>query len=458
MELKRIVARDARSAHERAMSLYGRDALVIATAQIDGQTELVVAVEPSPSPTMTAATAAAAATFVPADGSADTHPAGSPFQAAMEAVMHLRQAAAAQADAPLVAPARAEPAPATSRPQPAAALRTAPATGFTPLAPAPLADTTAAEALRGREIVELVRREIAQLRAEFLAVQRQGRHRTPTLAPEVEAIAQALLDDGVPGPLRERLVAAIADCGTATEALEAMHLSLLEAMPAPRLPSWQGVHALLGPSGAGKTLMTARLALDLARRHGADAIAWISYGETRAAAWSEVQVLAAQAGVEAFRARDTATLGLLLEELGGRATILIDTPGTDFVRLAATLAGDFPQIALHALISADASGGSLQRLTGAPGVRWQSLLIAKTDEAVQPWPLIQTLLDRPDWQVSATADGDRLAGSLHAFSPEELLAVVLAPLADAATAAVAPVAPPQPPPAPAWTPHRALHA
>lgn len=456
MELKRIVARDARSAHERAVSLYGRDALVIATAQIDGQTELVVAVEPAAEP----APAPGAAAVPTAGTGVEASPAGSPFQAAMEAVMHLRQAAAAQADAPLVTSARHEPAPAANRPPPAAAFQPAPAPAFTPLTPAPAAvpENPSAEALRARDVVELVRREIAQLRAEFLAVQRQGRHRGPALAPEVEAIAQALLDDGVPGPLRERLVGAIADCGTATEALEAMHLSLLEAMPAPRLPSWQGVHALLGPSGAGKTLMTARLALDLARRHGADAIAWISYGETRAAAWSEVQVLAAQAGVEAFRARDAATLALLLEELGSRATILIDTPGTDFVRLAAALAGDFPQIALHALISADASAGSLQRLTGAPGVRWHSLLIAKTDEAVQPWPLIQTLLDRPDWHVSATADGDRLAGSLHAFSPEELLAVVLAPLADAACAALAPVAPPQPPPSQAWTPHRALHA
>jgi flagellar biosynthesis protein FlhF len=441
MELKRIVARDARTAHERALSLYGRDALVIATAQIDGQTELVVAVEPAAQP----APAGAAASDAPAAGS----PAGSHFQAAMEAVMHLRQAAAAQADAPAHASASVQ--------------ASASASTFTPLAPAPAftpqaaASDAAAEALRGREIVEFVRREIAQLRAEFLAAQRVARARAPSLAPEVEAIAQALLDDGVPGPLRERLIGAIAECGSAAEALEAMHLSLLEAMPAPRLPSWQGVHALLGPSGAGKTLMAARLALDLARRHGADAVAWISYGETRAAAWSEVQVLAAQAGVDAFRARDAATLSLLLEELAGRTTILVDTPGTDFVRLAATMATDFPQVALHALISADASAGSLQRLTGAPGVRWHSLLIAKTDEAVQPWPLIQTLLDRPDWQISATSDGDRLAGSLHAFSPEELLAVVLAPLADAASA-TSPVASPQPPPTPAWTPHRALHA
>ena len=45
MELKRILARDTRSATERAMSLYGPDVLIIANHRVGGQTELVVAVE-----------------------------------------------------------------------------------------------------------------------------------------------------------------------------------------------------------------------------------------------------------------------------------------------------------------------------------------------------------------------------------------------------------------------------
>ena len=47
MELKRILARDTRSATERAMSLYGPDVLIIANHRVGGQTELVVAVEMS---------------------------------------------------------------------------------------------------------------------------------------------------------------------------------------------------------------------------------------------------------------------------------------------------------------------------------------------------------------------------------------------------------------------------
>lgn len=45
MELKRILARDTRSAMEQAIKTYGPDVLVISNHQVAGQTELVVAIE-----------------------------------------------------------------------------------------------------------------------------------------------------------------------------------------------------------------------------------------------------------------------------------------------------------------------------------------------------------------------------------------------------------------------------
>ena len=48
MELKRIIARDSRSANEKAMALYGPDVLVIANHSVDGQTELIVAIDIEP--------------------------------------------------------------------------------------------------------------------------------------------------------------------------------------------------------------------------------------------------------------------------------------------------------------------------------------------------------------------------------------------------------------------------
>jgi len=48
MELKRIIARDSRSANEKAIQMYGQDVLIISSHKVDNQIELVVAVETAP--------------------------------------------------------------------------------------------------------------------------------------------------------------------------------------------------------------------------------------------------------------------------------------------------------------------------------------------------------------------------------------------------------------------------
>jgi flagellar biosynthesis protein FlhF len=45
MELKRILARDTRSATEKAMAMYGPDVLIISNHRVEGQTELIVALD-----------------------------------------------------------------------------------------------------------------------------------------------------------------------------------------------------------------------------------------------------------------------------------------------------------------------------------------------------------------------------------------------------------------------------
>ena len=45
MELKRILARDTRSATEKAMAMFGPDVLIISNHRVEGQTELIVALD-----------------------------------------------------------------------------------------------------------------------------------------------------------------------------------------------------------------------------------------------------------------------------------------------------------------------------------------------------------------------------------------------------------------------------
>ena len=45
MELKRILARDSRSANEKAIQMYGKEVLIISSQRLDNQIELIVAVD-----------------------------------------------------------------------------------------------------------------------------------------------------------------------------------------------------------------------------------------------------------------------------------------------------------------------------------------------------------------------------------------------------------------------------
>jgi flagellar biosynthesis protein FlhF len=59
MEIKRILAKDARSANEKAAALYGGDVLVISCNRMGTQTELIVAVDSvqqAPAPAIESAT------------------------------------------------------------------------------------------------------------------------------------------------------------------------------------------------------------------------------------------------------------------------------------------------------------------------------------------------------------------------------------------------------------------
>ena len=45
MQLKRILARDTRTATDKAIALYGDDVLIISNHMVNGQTELVLALD-----------------------------------------------------------------------------------------------------------------------------------------------------------------------------------------------------------------------------------------------------------------------------------------------------------------------------------------------------------------------------------------------------------------------------
>lgn len=404
MELKRILARDTRSAMEQAIKTYGPDVLVISNHQVGGQTELVVAIEAPVVPTAPVAQAQEtvtelAAPVAPAQAPEEAVESGLNFRDTLQAATATGGRAASESSSPKESIANHR------------------------------TDQDARDYLRSREIVEMVRDEISALRREFRMRQQtsawqSGLNFTAGVAP----LAQALREIEMPGALQALLMESLHQAGDSVEGLQLLRDQLIHSIKRPAVsPPANGLHLLAGPSGSGKTLMAARLARRAARA-GCDRVALISFQDVRAGAWSQMQMLASQLGVDAFRATDPDNLRLLIEELSHRALVLIDTPGiqmADHVRQVLTQA---PGCQCHAVLPADASTATLQRVLGQD-LPWQSLLITKVDEASSGWALLQFLSNNPVC-ISGASQGAGLNDLLTDFNTDSLVDLALAPLAN----------------------------
>ncbi len=456
MELKRILARDSRAANEKAIQMYGQDVLIISSHKVDNQIELVVAVETAPAaplPTLDNAfkpVAVSSGEFSRAPQTPTTQAFGRVFEEQMvnsapeasvdasganehDMVMDALTALSRRVVTPPVAHVQSEPsANAELSAQSAAAAPTtmSPMVAHTP-ASAPAPSEMVHDFRRSQETVELLRQEMTALRQEFalsrqMAVWQGGLG----LAPEIEHLWNQLLELGMPARLRSLLLDSVRNLNSVSQARGVVFQLLADALLRPALGApQQGVHAVCGPSGAGKTLMVVRLAKQACASVDAEQQAIISYCDQRPGAWSHLQVLAAQTGVECYKAGDLPSLKLLLDDLSGRKAIWIDTPGTDFMAHAQALRGAAPAVQLHAVLPVDATVTSVQKVLETPSTGWASLMLSKLDEAAHPWALIQGLCNNT-LGISMVSQGATLTNNSVAFEPAQLVTMALAPLGD----------------------------
>jgi flagellar biosynthesis protein FlhF len=367
MELKRVLGPDNRSATEKALELYGKDALIISNERVNGKIELIVAVDldqasdPSMNPFETTRRPVAL-TLAPAPEPAP-NAGGERFSAVLQGRLRaLRQGT----DAPAATRMAAE------------------------------FDADRQELEKAKDLVEMLRGEFAAMRRELRISQQLGALQSDAGMDEsVRPLAAALVDAGVPVGLRSLLIDEIKAADGLPRALSLVEGLLTRSVRREKHGGrLDGVNVIAGPSGAGKTTMLGRLA----QAHACegtfppDQVAIISFSDRRPGAWNQIQLLGAQAGVDCYRAADGAMLGEILEELARRKLVLIDTAGvgtTDHLEMISAAA---PHARFHLLLPADASAATIRRYRDQP-VGWSSLMLSKLDESVQPWPMIQLLSD-----------------------------------------------------------------
>jgi hypothetical protein len=288
--------------------------------------------------------------------------------------------------------------------------------------------------IRSQEIVSLVREELAALRREFRLSQQtmgwESQHRWPE---PIEPIVENLVQSAMSFELRTLLLDGLKEQKTFKQAIKSIRDILMCNLKRSQaaLPT-AGVHVLAGPSGAGKTLMVARLAQQMALAEGAEKVAVVSFQDTRAGAWSQTQMLCAQSGVDSFRATNVDTLKLVLEELSSRQLVLIDTASVQMTERLLDVMQVLPTAFMHAVVPADASAVTLKRVLTDSKMNWSSIMISKVDESSAPWALLQFLTqDATKLSLSVGSCSDRVAAGGMEMSPSVLVNLAIAHLTPA---------------------------
>ena len=414
MELNRILARDTRTATEKAMAMFGPDVLIISNHRVEGQTELIVALDvaeasldemletdaeeqsqESNSVTVTAKGPRQRLSSTPSSVS-------SPFSDHLHQLLQPASRMAQQAEAEPIAHVSTE-----------------------------HLLTQGREQVRSQEIVSLVREELAALRQEFRLSQQTANWQMNQYWPaHIQPLVQAMTEAAVPTALRALLQEGLREQPTLDSALDSIRAQLTHNLERPQegFPN-KGVHVMAGLSGSGKTLMVAKAAQQVALHYGTEYVAVVSYHDMRAGAWSQTQMLCAQLGVDCFRAGSPETLKLLLDELSPRRMIVIDTPGVQMSERLAEILEVCPEAGLHAVVPADSSAVTLSRIMLKSKLPWQSLMISKLDEANSPWPLIQFLIaEGAQCMVSAGGGSDKISDGLKSSGLQKLINMAMAQL------------------------------
>ena len=395
MELQRILAKDSRSAMEQVHNTFGKDALVVSNKRARNKTELIVAV----------------------DLKADLEHALDDMQLEGE---HIKEPTSEVCEE-------------FNQVMESKIFKTSPdffANENTP--PSFLSDSSSdgmddnraddkRDQLHAREIVDLVKQELAVMRRELTLSDRLSSVGGEITNEAMQPFADALSHSGLSISLQVMVADLINQSRETEDAIGTISTILGNNISNVNiLDDMQDVHVLSGRSGSGKTVTCARLARQKALEYGENAVAVISFKDSRFGAWSQIQILCSQAGVDTFRAKNNDELKNILEELSDRRLVIIDTSGSDAASSIKSLSNLLPEASYHLVLPADSSEGGVRSSISASQDVWESIIITRLDGDVQPWPIINVLVDQ-DIPVSLITNSPSLTKNAEATTGVSLI-------------------------------------
>jgi flagellar biosynthesis protein FlhF len=187
-----------------------------------------------------------------------------------------------------------------------------------------------------------------------------------------------------------------------------------------------GVFALMGPTGAGKTTTTAKLAARFVVRHGADKLALLTTDSYRIGGHEQLRIYGKILGVTVHAVRDAADLRLALSELRNKHTVLIDTVGMSqrdqaVAEQVEMLCQAGKQIKRLLLLNATSHGDTLDEVVQAYRTRGlDGCILTKIDEAASLGPALDCAI-RHELNVHYLATGQRVPEDLHLANRQYLI-------------------------------------
>ena len=108
------------------------------------------------------------------------------------------------------------------------------------------------------------------------------------------------------------------------------------------------------------------------------------------------------------------------EELSDRRLVIIDTSGSDAASSIRSLSNQLPEASYHLVLPADSSEGGVRSSLSASQDIWESIIITRIDGDVQPWPIINVLVDQ-DIPVSLVTNSPSLTKNAEAITGISLI-------------------------------------
>ena len=187
-----------------------------------------------------------------------------------------------------------------------------------------------------------------------------------------------------------------------------------------------GIYALVGPTGVGKTTAIGKLGAQLAMKHGKHKVALISMDQQRIGARDQLRVFGTMLGIDVHHVAGFTELTTVLNQMTHKDYILLDTSGGNpfdphIQNLVDGLLGVPHQINIYLTLAANSQSHSLRYLMKHYLGQVKGVIATKLDECLPLGGLLAALIESKQ-PLAMITDGQRIPLDLGYPSSQQLVA------------------------------------